>query len=468
MSVLSDMFGEGSTAEQFFTWSVLARLVDTLLGPMWTEVGKAINATFPEVPLSPALLADLVVRSYLTQEEGAKQASMSGVSAGDFKLMVDDTGEPPPLQMLLEAYRRGLINLDTVSELGPPLIQGIHESRLRNEWITLIDAMKTGILSPADWVAAVVRNQVSKADGEAGAFKAGIATDDFDVLVNTTGNPPSPGELVDFVRRGLIPMGDTDPATLAADPTALTFAQGILEGDSKDKWLPLYAQLVPYIPPPRSAVAVYRAGGYTPAELQAILEKNGLSTADAQAYVVGASGDKLAGTVQLAVGAIDSLYYDQAVNSVDATTMLENIGYSPAEAAFELAIVDFRREQAAVTSAVSRISTLYIGHKIDVTTARAALGRLNIPGTQQDQLIQTWTVEAGANIKLLTETQIVDAWAEGILTQDQAQSELEGIGYQPTDAWTLLSIKNKGPLPNKPAAGPTPLYAAPPPPPTGA
>jgi hypothetical protein len=68
----------------------------------------------------------------------------------------------------------------------------------------------------------------------------------------------------------------------------------------------------------------------------------------------------------------------------------------------------------------------------------------------------TWQLENSINVKTLTQSEITDAWKEGIMTEDEALTELGNIGYTPYDAWVLLSLKAKAALPGKPAPGPAP------------
>lgn len=477
MSAISDLFdGAGGEAKTLFTWGILVGFITSLIDPYRRDLEYLVNDLNPNVILSPEVLADMVVRGIRTSDNAAAEAHSSGIDKQRFDDLVHGAGEPPALQEVLQWWRRGYLEWGEIGPDKATVANAIATSRVYNYWSDVIKKAQLTPPSPADAIDAVLRNQIDKATGIAMAYfgglglsstatPAGADTTDteraFQILLDTAGNPPAPGELVEFVRRGLIPLGDTNPATKTPAPDELSLAQGIYEGNSKDKWLPMFAALVRYVPPPRTVTAVYKAGGYTAEQATQLYIENGLTAEDAAAYIAGASGEKLAGTVQLALGVIDTLYYDQAIDNATATTLLEQIGYGPAEAAFELSVQDLKREQTALSSAVSRISTLYISHKITATVARNALASLKIPGAQIDQLIQTWTITASATIKALTQAEIVDAWANSIMTQDQAMGELEGIGYTPFDAWVLLSVKNKAPLPGQPARGPNPVYTPP-------
>lgn len=444
----------GETIHQIVVWGILVELLSSLTAPLTREIEQTVNGVQPNIQIDPATLADLVVKGWMSVQDGANVARKSGIAPADFVLMVEGVGEPIGLQDALFAWRRGYIPFNAPEPGAPSVETAIKTSHIADLWSDTIKKLGTVPIGVADAVDAVVEGQIPYDQGQTIAAQNGIDPDNFRILFNTRGNPPGPSELVEFVRRGLIPLKGTGP-------TVLSLQQGIYEGASKDKWEPMFEQLVRYVPPPRTVTAVYKAGGYTAEQATALYIENGLTPEDAAAYIAGASGEKIAGTVQLALGVIDTLYYDQAIDNAAATKLLEEIGYGPAEAAFELSVQDLKREQAALSSAVSRISTLYISHKITVTVARNALSSLKIPGAQIDQLIQTWTITAGATIKTLTQAEITDAWSNTIMTQDQAMNELEGIGYTPFDAWVLLSIKNKGPLPDQPAQGPNPVYTPP-------
>jgi hypothetical protein len=151
------------------------------------------------------------------------------------------------------------------------------------------------------------------------------------------------------------------------------------------------------------------------------------------------------------------MYYTQLVSQDDARTLLDLFQVPPSNATLLLAYVDMRRSITAVNTAVARIQVLFTSRKIGLDTATQALERLQVPSVSIDSIITTWEVEASVNVKTLTPTQIVDAQAAGVIDQDQAMTELQALGYTPFDAWVLLSVKAKGPLPGQP-----PLTVAPP------
>ena len=443
MSILDDLFGEQSTAIQFFTWAILAEVVRSLINPFLQQLVQDVSSEHPVTPLSPAILADLVVRSYLTQDQAATIARLSGVSVQDFALLVDDTGEPPATDFLLEAYRRGLIGLDQPMGDNPSLVQGIHESRVKDEWVTLIDQMRTNVLSAAEWVQAYLRGQVDLATAQTGAYQAGITAEDFTVLFNTAGNPPSPGELVTLVRRGLIPFK-------GLGPDALTFQQGIFEGDAKDKWEPLYEALSVYVPPPRTVTTLLSHGVITEAQAQQLFQDAGITPELAAAYSASATAEKLVTDKQLAKATVLQLYEQRMIDEPTALQDLALLGYDGAEGTFLIALQDAQRSIKAVNAAVSRVQTLFVGRKISPGAAQSLLGELEIPAPAIQSLIQTWTLEQRTFTRILTEAQVADGFKYGSLTEAQASTKLQDLGYSAFDAWVLLGNANLGALPNPP------------------
>jgi hypothetical protein len=155
------------------------------------------------------------------------------------------------------------------------------------------------------------------------------------------------------------------------------------------------------------------------------------------------------------------LYSARIIAQADAHGLLVALGYSDTNATYLLELADLRRSIAAVNTAVSRVHTLYVSHKITRAAAQSVLDALHVPGEQTKQILSTWDLENAVNVKQLTEAQIVDAWHVNIIDPGEAQTELESIGYTPRDAWILLSIKAKGAVGSEPPRGPAPVGVIP-------
>ncbi len=444
--ILARSVGKPDVVEQILVWQVFGQVLGALMQPGLTELTKLVNSEFQTVPLTPAVLADMVVRNIVSPQEGADIARQSGIAPSDFHRLVLDTGEAPAPQQLIEALRRGIIQWDQPSGDLPSALQGLRQGHLRDEWASLMRELGFVPIGVSDAVDAVVEGQITHEQGAHFAYLNGVRGDDFQILVNTRGNPPSPSEVIEMVRRGKIPLRGTGP-----EVTSLQ--QAIFEGATKNKWEPVFEELTVAIPPPRTVVALVRAGTISDAQAARFLQDAGLSSELAAAYVAEAHHSKTAGHRELTVSTILDLYEQRVMPAKDATDLLEGLGYSAQDADFLEALKDLQREIKAVSSATDRIGKLYVARKIDATAVHNVLNQLQIPDAQIKELIAVWDQERALEVRTLTPAEVVAAFHWHILEQAAAQAELETLGFTAFDAWTLLSIREHGPLPNQPAPG---------------
>jgi hypothetical protein len=465
VSAFEGLLGQGSVGRQLLVYGVGYEIARSLLGPAFREIEYGINSNSPLVELSPAELADMVVRNILGEAEAAERAKKYGLDPDNFHLMTLQAGEPPGLQLILEWFRRGIIEWGTGAPQESSVLTAIRESRVYNHWAQTI---QDGMLAPpgaAEAVNAVQRNQISYEEGIALAYYAGLGVRGlgveagrdtsqtrtaFDVMLHTRGNPPSPGELLELAKRGHIAWGDLAPVPTSPDPTATTFTQGLYEGDLKDKWVPVIAQLREYLPPPRTIVAMLRQGALTPAVASDLLAKAGLPPDLIAAYIASASHSATAGPKQLNVNAVEQLFVDKLIDQPTAHGLLVQMGYQPTEADLLLSSADLRQVMAELQKNITRVQTSYVNRRIDRAAAASLLGNLNLPAAQVTQLLAGWDVDIAANVKRLSAAQIATAFYYQAITQDQAMVALEADGWTPYQAWILLSNRVHAPLPNPP------------------
>ncbi len=439
--------GSALTVGEIFLYQLLGQVLGAAMAPGTTWIQQFAYSHFPDVALSPAELADAVIKGHLPLSKAIEQAGLSGIDKERFQLQVDSGGEPPGLDFLLEAFRRGFIPQGGAGAGSVSLEQGIRESRLKDKWIPVVEKMGLRPIGVADAVDAVVESQIPHDQGQQIAYQNGTSGDDFTILVHTRGQPPSPTEVIEMVRRGKIPLQGTGP-----DATSLQ--QAIFEGATKNKWEPIYEELTIAVPPPRTVVALIRAGTVSDADGARYLQDAGLSPQLAAAYVAEAHHIKNATHRNLTVASILDFYEQRMISADDATTLLGDLNYTTTESAELLAYRDLQREIKAVNAATSRILKLYTTRKIDATAAHNALNSLQIPSAQVTELLAVADQERALEVKTLSEAQIVAAFRRNIFDQATAQQELVNLGYVPFDAWVLLSNANGAPLPNQPPFGP--------------
>lgn len=444
-SGLGGLFKSGGVAEQFAVWNVAAAFVNAALEPELELLSREVNKALPSTPLTAAQLADMVVRNIVEHATAESYARESGIAPVDFTRMVQSAGEAPSPQELLMAHRRGLIPIDGTGPDAVSVRQGIAEGRTYNKYFAMLAGLAEVPLSVADAVDAVVESQIDYAAGEHIAYVNGISAADFKILVDTRGNPPSPSELNVLLRRKLIPLEGTGPDVLSVQ-------QGIAEGATKNKWWRMLASLSDYIPPPRTVTAMVREGSLTDAQALVFYEASGLGEELAAAYLTSAHHQKTQTHRDLALSQILTLYKDRIIDAAAARAFMTALRWNDTDQTFLLDLADFEVEQTRTRTAIAKVHSLYVAHKIDATIATTTLDGLGVPPAGRDSMLSTWNLERAANTPTLTRAEIVDAVFFGIIDIPTGIERLGQLGWSAEDAFILISIRFKGqpPLP-KPA-----------------
>ena len=443
-SVAGRLFTKGSVSEQIFVWAVLAGIIQALGAPFLEELRQIANEAGQNTVLTPSELADMVVRAIRSEDDAAGEAARSGIDKERFRALVQAAGEAIGPADLAAALRRGII---PEGGRGPDQIsfdQGIAESHLRNKWGPIVKALSVEEPTPIEPLEALLEGQLPEDVARELYHRFGGDLEHFTWRFNTRGSAPTPIEALEMANRRIIPFE-------GEGPEATSFHQAFLEGPWRNKWEHAFRELGRHLPPPRTVVALIRAGTISDERGLQLLQDSGLDPDLAAAYVAEAHHVKTQATRQLTIGTILDLYEARVISGDDATRLLTDLSLSPQDASYELALRDLQRSIKAVNGAVSRIGNLYIAGKIDKSQATASLQGLQIKDTQITELFRVWDLERTVTVKTLTPAEIVAAFHYKIFDQETATAELVQLGYPAFDAWALLSIREHAPLPGRPA-----------------
>lgn len=420
------LLGSGSVARQMLVWNVLGNLVSAATGPFTRELADDLNAKTPVVPLSPAELADMVVRGVAGDDWAKGQAARSGISHENFALMTTNSGQPPALQEMLSLFRRGKVDKATMEH-------AIRQSRVRDEWIPLVLEMGLDEPTPIDILQAYLQGQVDEATARALYVKLGGDLEYFQLLYDTRGSAPTPNEAALMARRGIIPWTGTGP-------TATSYQQAFLEGPWRNKWATAFKSAAQYAPPPRTISTLYAEHALTADQALRLFGEAGLSPTLAAAFLAGASKTKTATHRNLAVGTIEALYQQRAISQDEATGLLESLGYDQGEATFILLVSDMKRYEHYVTAAIGAVHTQYVSHKIPAATASNLLDELGLASGERDHLLALWLLERGARVHVLSPADIRKASGKQVITPDEATARLVDLGFSASDAAIYLQL----------------------------
>jgi hypothetical protein len=132
-------------------------------------------------------------------------------------------------------------------------------------------------------------------------------------------------------------------------------------------------------------------------------------------------------------------YQAGILDRATATARLVELGETPATAAAQLSLADYRVVRSSLTAAMTKTRTLYVGWRIDRQQASNELDALGIPATARDRALTIWDAERELNRPDLTPAQIVKAAKKGVLTAAEGLARLLERGYLDADARILLA-----------------------------
>lgn len=444
----------GSLMQQFFVFGLMFTLANSMLAPFVQAVQNDIWKANPDRPLAPPDLATMVVRGIDLGDSGGvavpdwavAMAGESGVNAQDFASMVGINGMPPDMTTLFEAVRRKVID-------DAQLEQALKQGDLRDEWIPYVMKLRYVQPTPVDMVRAAVQNQVEPAKAEQLAYELGLEPPGYvngnpswwQILYDSAGRPPGPQEMGRAANRGIIEWSGTGP-------DATTFQQAISESDLKNKWEPILKALAVYQPPNGDIKTMLMHGGIDAEQAMALWQANGVTPEIAKAYAYLAEHEQITQDKALAKGDILTLVQEGSVSDEVAEGLLANIGYSGQNAQWLVQMAHFRYNLEALRAGVRQVEKLYTAHKTTAAGAKSSLMSLGVPDAQATALLTAMDVERAAEVPTFTAAQIASGLYYGIIDQSQAMSMLQDLGWQPWDAWYVLSLRMHGPLPDQPGA----------------
>lgn len=458
MAILTDLAGDAPGADQLVMALRRGIIARTGRGPNSTSYEQGIAETrlhnkwgdmidrLSETILSPPELADAVVRNFMTTEVAQKIAAQNGMSAADLAILTHLSGDAPGPQQLAEALRRGLVPEAGTGAGSTSFTQGIAEGRLADKWAPVIKGLSTLWPTPADALRATLQGQVPLAEGRALYTRLGGDPQFFQVMFDAEGSSPTPLQLIEMANRGIIGWSGTGPA-------AVSYEQGFLEGPWRDKWSAPYKALGEFVPPISAVTGLLSHGAITTEQASALLAKQGMSAELIAAYIEEAHLTQLSAYRGLSQGVALDAYKAHLIDAEQLRSILTSLHVTAEAADLLIEYADFQHAYTQLNSAVSRIRSLYAARKITHVTAHDALILLGISGSSVPTIMAEWSLENSISVKVLTEAQIVDAVEYGIITPNEGLAELNNIGYTPFDAWLLMSVKAKVPLPDKPEPG---------------
>lgn len=373
--------------------------------------------------LSPADLALANLRGFMSDETMGGYAKQLGITPEDMAVLVQNTGEPPGLMQLLEAYRRGFINQDR-------LVHGIRQSRVRDEWTDVVEKLRYAPMPTADAITALVRGYIDPEKAREIADQNGLIPDQFDTLWHAHGRPIADGQALELYNRGLM--------------SAEQVKQVVRESDVKDEYVDNVLQLARRLPPYFEVKLILQSGVRDKAWGVKQLMMQGYDADVADAVAGAATAVKTATIKSITEAQVLQLYENKDISKDQADELLKNIGYEHDESAYILDATEAKASLAEQTKAVNAIRNTYLVDRITIEDARNQLDALGVMADRRDMLIHDWQVERQGIVKVPTEGQFASAVYYQVVTFDYALGRLKAMGYSDDDARLLLDVRLHG------------------------
>jgi hypothetical protein len=355
--------------------------------------------------ISVADAALAVLKGAIQLSEGQQIAAANGMTAEDFGVILLNTGEPPGLQQLDEAYRRNIIDRNR-------LVRGIKQSRVRDEWIDVIEALRYSPMSSADAAEASLKGYLPEAEAARWSQESGLDPKAFPVLLKAIGDPLSRTEMADLVNRG--------------EASIEEFKAAIRQSRVKDSYVDHAAKLIERPMTIGDAVRGFVQGYLTENEADHIQGMNGLRAADRK-VVREIDGIPLSLTEllrlhrmgkltieQVKQGLRESRLKDKYVNvALDLTVTLPSI--------FELRLL--MRDGAITDAEAAKILTEH-GFQPEIVKG----------------IIHAFGSGSTGASKSITEGMAADLYLEGAIDRAELLKTLEAIGYSKAQSELIVQV----------------------------
>lgn len=445
------------------TWTTARQAVRTIATAVSAAASQSamngVMANYQDVPLSPAVLADMSIRNLTIPSDGSgldaglvAEAAYSGISPARFAALSLDTGESYGIIDALRLWHQGsylaapVANPDqTVGQPayipGPSLgdTYGIAEaeldtviyySRVRDQFIGDLKKLSWSTMSPADAVNAAVKGRISP-EFAAQLFEAGGGMpEQFDLLYETAGDSVGVEHAVALDADGDITAEQLQDVILQSRINPRFYDVALL---ANKKWL--------------SAFQIHQA--VQAGEVDVATATNWMIEAgypaDQSAATVGAAAKGPVAKVKNESEAmILDDYQANIITAGDATTALANLGYTADAIPFILESVVAKRVISMRNAAITRTRTAYVDFLIDEAAAKADMTNLGLPTAAIDQFITDWTIEQSLNVKRLSAAQVGKLLEDGILDVNNAIARWVQMGYLPEEANLLAYVYPPG------------------------
>jgi hypothetical protein len=375
-------------------------------------VTAALNELSPVLPVDAQTGAAAAAAGLASQGTAQVNAARWGFQPDAAQLMYQLSQSIPGAAQLFDAYNRGLIT-------DPDLHYWLQRAALPPQLVPVLAQLARVILAPADAALAVLRGNLTLAQGYALARQNGLADADFDTLIGNTGEPPALEEMLLLHRRGLMDIP--------------TLERGIRQSRVRDEWIPYLLQLETV--PPSSA------------EVLNALVQGQISQAEAERRFAEAGGDPT----------WFKAAYDSTANSPAPVQLAEMAnrgiipwdGTGPAATSWLQGFYEGRwkdkwapafKALAVYHPPPREVGTLVKEGGLTQAQAEQYWAAAGMTPELQHAYWQAAHYTKTSTVHQLAQSEIIKLYIDRAISRDTAKGMLESVNWTGTDAEWLLDI----------------------------
>lgn len=400
--------GKGEMAS-FIGGNITGTVISGGLGDLITNVlAPPIHAIIGQEPNAELAVGDVArakSRGINIGRDWADEARRAGYNRDRFNALVELNHERPDLAIILDLLNRKEIS-DTDAR-GALLQLGFKEADLDG-----ILSTRHVLLDPARLADLVTFGVLTEDAATPMSERAGLSQDQFHLLVEGNGTPPSNVDLAFAYRRGVI---DRD-----------RFIRGLTQSSLRNEWIPYVEKMVLAPMSVSDAVESVVQNALTDAEGREIARQNGLIP-EHWDPLVAIAGNPPGVQEMVSMWHRGQLTKDQLVQGI-RESRLKNKYIQPTIDASETlpperSIVSLV-SKGALTPDVGMDLLLRRGYAPDVAQALLSEAHAEKTAKQRD----------------LSESQVVALYTDRAMTRDQATGLLAALGYDDSEIGWILSL----------------------------
>lgn len=354
------------------------------LRPEWWPMLRSLRRNL----LSANELAQMVIRTVITPQQGRDRAAALGLDAEQFDQLVAVTGNPPGPETLLQMWNRNLVDEGEVDK-------GLRQGNLKPEWYPSFKQLREAIPTLSDMIRFAVR------------------------------------EVYNPEQRAALGLDGDFPDDFAADAAL----HGYSLERAKQSWAAHWQ-----LPSPTQGYTMLWRGLITPQQLDGLLKALDYSPT---------WRERLAKISHHVPGRIDlrRMLRFGLITRADVKRGYIRLGYEDADAEAMTKLAEYEATHSETTSplvsrARSRLYTVahaeYLDGSLTEQDARQVLAQLGATAGEADTIIALWAREDEIARTELTAAQVKKALKKQLMSREEAVARLVDRGYTADDAAILL------------------------------